>query len=194
MKYVSLLFVLLFSVCQQTSEVKRFEISELGFSFEEPAWYGIANPDFIPTLKKYNWNVGTAITESTKLGGIQIIRYYKDSIRKDEKIFIEISVSGLHKNLQDFNKLLTYTRSIKFAIPDIKILQPVTETSVSGKRAMTDFKSYTETSRRGPSHKLFVKSLKIFMGTYTYSISMQAKNKEDVEVFDSLVKTISIIK
>ena len=109
MKYVSLLFVLLFSVCQQTSEVKRFEISELGFSFEEPAWYGIANPDFIPTLKKYNWNVGTAITESTKLGGIQIIRYYKDSIRKDEKIFIEISVSGLHKNLQDFNKLLTHT-------------------------------------------------------------------------------------
>jgi hypothetical protein len=193
MRYLSLLLVLLFSMCQQPKEVKRFEIPELGFSFEEPGWHGVKNENFTDTLRKYNWNIRTAITESTNSGGIEIIKYYKDSTNIGEREFFEISVGGLHESLQDYDKYLAFTRDTKLIVPNLKIIQPATETSISGKRAISKFRSYTVPDNKDIPSKFYDKSVNVFMGNYTYNLNILTK-EEDIKVFDDLVKTIVITK
>lgn len=190
MKYLNLIFIVLFSGIQQFSESK-FKITELGFSFEKPNWYGTKNENFTSTLKKYNWNVESAIN-SVAAGSIEIVRYHKSNLNKDKKVFLGVSVGGLHKSLRDFDKLLKFKKGIKIAAPNIKILQQPTPVIIGGRKAIVHFMSHTESDGKGKSYKLFSKSISIFMGNYNYDVSIQTKDIKDIDMFDALIKTIKL--
>ena len=192
MKSLSLIFALLFLFIQQSSE-KKIYISELGFSFEVPNWYSVKNENFSVMLKKHNWNVENTV-KSVETGSIEVVRYYKSVTNKDVKVYLDCSLGGLHEKLRDFDKLIKFERAIKLTMPNLKILQPLTAIKISGKKAIISYISYNEPDGKGKSFKIFSKSLRIFMGNYTYNIYMQTKDVKDIEVFDRLVKTIAITK
>ncbi|PZR24071.1 MAG: hypothetical protein DI539_01260 [Flavobacterium psychrophilum] len=191
-RILSVIFVLLFSVNQRSSEGK-FKIQELGFSFDKPGWYGVQNKDFIPVLKKYNWNVESAV-QGVAVGSIEIIRYHKTRADNDKKVFLTVTVSGLHKKLRDFNEFLAFQKNIKVNAPDLKILQPLTQVNISGKKATVNSMSYREKDGKGNSCIIIDQSVKIFMGNFVYNIYIHAKDAKDIVVFDNLVKTIAITK
>jgi hypothetical protein len=192
MKSLSLIFAVLFSFIQQSSE-KKFYVSELGFSFEVPAWYGAKNENFSVMLKKHKGNVENTI-KSVGTGSIDVVRYYKSATNKDVKVFLNCSLGGVHEKLRDFDKLIKFERAIKLNMPNLKILQPITATNISGKKAIVSYISYNESDKKGNSYKIFSKRLNIFMGNYTYNIYMQTKDVKDIEVFDRLIKTIAITR
>jgi len=192
MKSLCLIFAVLFLFIQQSSE-KKFYVSELGFSFEVPNWYGAKNENFNKMLKKHNGNVENTI-KSVGTGSIDLVRYYKSATNKDVKVFLDCSLGGVHEKLRDFDKLIKFERAIKLNMPNLKILKPITATNISGKKAIVSYISYNEPDKQGNSFKIFSKSLKIFMGNYTYNIYMQTKDVKDIEVFDRLIKTIAITR
>ena len=182
--------LLLCGITQQSSS-KKFEIPELGLSFEEPGWHGIKNEKFLATLKKYNWDVSNAL-DNTAFGETKLIRYHKDSINRDKKVFIEVGTHGLHKSLRDFDKLLAFNRTTKIKVPGLKISKPHIPVNFKGKKAIEHAMSFNETDGKGKPYRLYTKSFDVFMGSYCYDFYIQSKDKNDIAVFDRLVESLTI--
>lgn len=190
MKYISIIMLLLCGITQQSSS-KKFEIPELGLSFEEPGWYGTRNEKFLAALQKYNWDVSKTL-DNTAFGETKLIRYHKDSINSDKKVFIEVGTHGLHESLQDFDALLKFNQRTKYKIPGLKVSQSATAIDFKGKKAIVDAMSFNETDGKGKPYRLYTKSFDIFMGSYCYDFYIQSKDEDDIAIFDKLVESFTI--